>query len=87
MFLPGYAVIGKLLKGETVAKKFGVKVGDCIVAVNGSGFRRFAPDYKDSEVEQINKEDEKVDVAGGGRREGAGCGRDDIERRRDQQGQ
>ena len=62
MFLPGYAVIDKLLKGDTVARKFGVRVGDCIVGVNGSGFRRFAPDYKDSEVEIVNKEDEQVEV-------------------------
>lgn len=62
MFYPGYAVIGKLLKGETVARKFGVTVGDCIVAVNGAGFRRFAPDFKPDDIEYINKEEEKVDV-------------------------
>ena len=62
MFYPGYATIGKLLKGETVARKFGIQVGDCIVAVNGTGFRRFAPDFKADEAEYINKEDEKVDV-------------------------
>lgn len=62
MFYPGYAVIGKLLKGETVARKFGVDVGDCIVAVNGQGFRRFAPDFKEGDIEYINKDEEKVDV-------------------------
>lgn len=62
MFLPGYAVIGKLLKGDTVAKKFGVQVGDCIVAVNGHGFRRFAPDYKDDDIDFLNEEDSTVDV-------------------------
>jgi len=63
MFLPGYAVIGKLLKGETVAKKFGVEVGDCIVSVNGHGFRRFAPDFKEEDIESLNEdEDKKVEV-------------------------
>ncbi|CAB9529316.1 SEC14-like 1 (Saccharomyces cerevisiae) [Seminavis robusta] len=62
MFLPGYAVIGKLLKGETVARKFDVRVGDVIVAVNGTGYRRFAPDYKEADVEYLNKDEEKVDV-------------------------
>lgn len=62
MFYPGYAVIGKLLKGETVARKFGVLVGDCIVSVNGHGFRRFAPDFKESDIEYINKSDEVVEV-------------------------
>jgi len=54
MFLPGFASIGRLLKGDTVAKKYGVKVGDVIVAVNGQGFRRFAPDYKEKDVEQMS---------------------------------
>lgn len=62
MFYPGYAVIGKLLKGETVARKFGVQVGDCIVAVNGQGFRRFAPDYKEGDVLAINDADNAVTV-------------------------
>lgn len=62
MFLPGYAVIGKLLKGETVAKKFRVKPGDVIVAVNGQGFRRFAPDYKDEDVLKLNDEEDNIDV-------------------------
>lgn len=62
MFYPGYAVIGKLLKGETVARKFGVLIGDCIVAVNGHGFRRFAPDFKECDIEYINKADEVVVV-------------------------
>ena len=44
MFLPGFAVVGRLLDGDTVARKAGVAVGDIIVAVNGSGFRRFAPE-------------------------------------------
>jgi C-terminal processing protease CtpA/Prc len=56
MFVPGYATVGRLLDGETVARKSGVKVGDCIVAVNGQGFRRFAPDYKDEELENLSKD-------------------------------
>lgn len=62
MFYPGFATIGKLLKGETVARKFGVQVGDCIVAVNGQGFRRFAPDYKEEDILLLNDEDNAVTV-------------------------
>ena len=57
MFSPGFASVGRLLDGDTVAKKSDVKVGDVIVAVNGSGFRRFAPDFDESEVENLSKED------------------------------
>ena len=39
-----------------------MEVGDCIVAVNGHGYRRFAPDFKEKEYTNINKEDEKVEV-------------------------
>lgn len=53
MFTPAYASIGRLLDGETVAKKAGVAVGDCIVAVNGEGFRRFKPDYDENDLEDI----------------------------------
>jgi CRAL/TRIO domain len=61
MFLPGYALIGRLLEGETVARKYDVHLGDCIVAVNGQGFRRFAPDSE--ETETINEEGVLVQVA------------------------
>lgn len=54
MFSPGYAQIAKLLEGDTVARKAGVKPGDVIVAVNGHGFRRFAPDYKDDQATKIS---------------------------------
>lgn len=54
MFLPGFAMVGRLLDGDTVARRCGVQVGDCIIAVNGQGFRRFAPDYKDDEVEHLD---------------------------------
>lgn len=53
MFSPGFASIGRLLDGDTVARKAGVQVGDVIVAVNGSGFRRFAPDYDESKVTYV----------------------------------
>ena len=45
MFVPGYAIVGRLLEGDTVAKQGGVQPGDILVAVNGAGFRRFKPDY------------------------------------------
>jgi hypothetical protein len=44
MFLPGYAVIGRLLD-MGIARSAGVQVGDIITAVSGEGVRRFAPDY------------------------------------------
>jgi len=56
MFSPGFAQIGRLLEGETVARKSGVKVGDVIVAVNGAGFRRFASDFDESEVTNLSKD-------------------------------
>lgn len=62
MFLPGYAQIAKLLEGDTVAKKAGVQPGDIIVAVNGSGFRRFAPDYKLDEVDKISNSDKEIEL-------------------------
>jgi len=51
MFCPGYAAIGRLIEGNTVARRSGVEVGDFIVAVNGVGFRRFAPDENDEDDE------------------------------------
>lgn len=56
MFCPGFAQIGRLLDGDTVARKSGVKVGDCIVAVSGRGFRRFAADFKEDELENLSKD-------------------------------
>jgi hypothetical protein len=51
MFLPGYAVIGKILGDEgSIARKAQVQVGDVVIAVNGMGFRRFAPDYKHNDL-------------------------------------
>lgn len=50
MFSPGFAQIGRLLDGETVARRSGVEVGDVIVGVNGSGFRRFASEFDEKDV-------------------------------------
>jgi len=61
MFVPAYASVKKLLDGDTIARKAGVAVGDVIVGVNGLGFRRFAPDFDDSELEDIT-----VGLAGAG---------------------
>jgi len=55
MFLPGYASVGGMLDGETLARKHGVKVGDYIVAVNGEGFRRFPPDFQDENLKDITE--------------------------------
>lgn len=74
MFSPGFASIGRVLPGDTVAQRAGVKVGDIIVAVNGQGFRRFAPDYDEAEVIKLNKIDKADDGGGGG---GGGGGGDD----------
>jgi hypothetical protein len=63
MFNPGYATVGKLLDGDTVAKKAGVKVGDCIVAINQEGFRRFAPDFPDDDLEDLSQNMTKLDLS------------------------
>jgi len=60
MFLPGYAAVGKILGEDTIASKAGVRVGDVMVAVNGQGFRRFAPDYKDGDVSKLGHTDANV---------------------------
>lgn len=73
MFLPGYASVGGMLDGQTLARKHGVKVGDYIVAVNGEGFRRFPPDFQDDNLKDItegldliNLSVENGNAAGGG---------------------
>jgi hypothetical protein len=55
MFLPGYASVANLPETTqpTMATKFGVKVGDYLVAVNGEGYRRFPPDFPEEELEQL----------------------------------
>ena len=62
MFSPSYASIGKLVEGETIARTCGVKVGDCIVAVAGDGFRRFKADYDDDDLEDVTKDIEGISV-------------------------
>lgn len=50
-----------LLEGEdSIARKAGAKPGDCIVCVNGKGYRRFAPEYPDEELEHLNGEYETL---------------------------
>lgn len=53
MFVPGYAVIDKVFD-EGVAFQAGVLPGDILVAVNGVGYRRFAPDYEHEEVLEMH---------------------------------
>jgi len=60
MFIPGYALVGRLLPGQTVARKCGVMVGDCIVAVNGQGIRRFPVDYEESGAEELTPDIEVI---------------------------
>ena len=57
MMAPGFASIGAILEEEedpdqptttsssSLAKQYGVKVGDYIVGINGVGYRRFPPDF------------------------------------------
>lgn len=55
MFLPGYASVGGMIDGPTLALRSGVKVGDYIVAVNGEGYRRFPPDFRDGDLEDVTE--------------------------------
>lgn len=61
MFLPGYASVGGMLEGPTLAKTSGVKVGDYIVSVNGEGFRRFPPDFQDADLINLDSPSKKND--------------------------
>lgn len=63
MFLPSYATIGKLLEGDTVAKRCHVAVGDCIVAVNGLGFRRFPIECEESDIVDLTPKIEKMKIS------------------------
>lgn len=53
MFTPAYASIAEVLGGDNVARSCGVAVGDCIVAVNGECFRRFALDCGEKEAKDL----------------------------------
>jgi hypothetical protein len=52
MFVPGYAVIGKVNE-DGIAATAGVQLGDVLVAINGKGFRRFAPDFAPEDVIEL----------------------------------
>merc|ERR1719491_2159543 len=52
-FNPAYASIGRVLDGDNVARRCGVAVGDCIVAVNGEGFRRLAPNCDEDQITDL----------------------------------
>lgn len=66
MFAPGYASVGEVLEldGKTLAIRSGVEVGDFVVAVNGEGFRRFPPDFEDSELEDVTKGIDLINLEG-----------------------
>lgn len=55
MFLPGYASVGGMLDGDTLARRCGVRVGDYIVAVSGEGYRRFPPDFRDDDLRDVTE--------------------------------
>jgi len=59
MFIPSYLTILMLLDGDTVARKSGVLQGDCIVCVNGEGFRRFPPDWPEGDLEHLSGDHEE----------------------------
>jgi len=67
IFIQGYATVSRLIEGETMARKFGVKVGDCIVSVNGEGFRRFESDdindgIDDLKIDALQIDDDKKKI-------------------------
>lgn len=88
MFLPGYASVGGMIEGDTLAKQHGVRVGDHIVAVNGEGFRRFPPDFQDEHLKDVT---EGVDLINLSEEKGYAAGEGEIlddekERRRELKG-
>ena len=50
----------RLVDGDSLARRAGAIPGDCIVCVNGEGYRRFPPDYPDKELEHLNGEPEEL---------------------------
>jgi len=88
MFLPGYASVGGMLEGQTLAKKHGVKVGDYVVAVNGQGFRRFPPDFAEEHLKDVTEGLDLINLSdGNGYAAGEGeIPDDERERRRDRKG-
>ena len=49
-----------LVEGDSIARHAGVMAGDCIVAVNGEGCRRFALEYDEEEMEYLSGNYEKL---------------------------
>ncbi|KAL7529209.1 hypothetical protein ACHAWF_002879 [Thalassiosira exigua] len=55
MFLPGYASVGGMAEGDTLARRCGVRLGDVIVAVCGEGHRRYPPDFREEDLEDVTR--------------------------------
>ena len=55
MFLPGYASVGGMLDGPNLVETHGIRVGDYIVAVNGEGFRKFPPGFKEEQLQDVTQ--------------------------------
>lgn len=49
-------------KEQSLARKYGVKVGDYIVGINGVGYRRFPPDFPYETLEDVTLLKEEVDL-------------------------
>ena len=94
MFVPGYASVGGLVDGPTLARQRGVRVGDILVAASGEGYRRFPPDFPDAELVDVtegtkertkdlrNLEDDADPFAWGTRTDGATPADEGTERQR-----
>lgn len=63
LFMPAYAIIDRLLDGDTMAKRFEVNAGDCIVAVNGIGFRRLPIECNESDISDLTPQVEKLKIS------------------------
>ena len=59
MFSPGYASVANLITSDdnqaTLAQQAGVRIGDYITASNNLGFRRFPPDFKEEELQDVTE--------------------------------
>ena len=56
----------------TLARRCGVRVGDVIVAVNWTGYRRFPPDFDDDALVGVTEGLDLIDLADSGEEEGGG---------------
>jgi hypothetical protein len=63
-FSPAYASIGQVTDGDNIVRRCGVVTGDCIVAVNNVGFRRFAIDYDERDVQDLTIKLDNVEPKG-----------------------